>query len=117
MATTIQQSFLKLKQNLEITDLQEATVSTRQKSVRGVIEAGINLVDPYSFLTGSYSRQTLIAPLKEADIDIFFVLDSKYFYNYENGQNGGQAGLLDFVKGTCEKHIPKRRILAETDKP
>ena len=103
MATTIQQSFLKLKQNLEITDLQEATVSTRQKSVRGVIEAGISLNDPYSFLTGSYSRQTLIAPLKEADIDIFFVLDSKYFYHYENGQNGGQAGLLDFVKRTLRK--------------
>jgi len=103
MATTIQQSFLKLKQNLEITDLQEATVSTRQKSVRGVIEAGINLVDPYFFLTGSYSRQTLIAPLKEADIDIFFVLDSKYFYHYENGQNGGQAGLLDWVKRTLRK--------------
>ena len=103
MATTIQQSFLKLKQNLEITDLQEATVSTRQKSVRGVVEAGINLVDPYSFLTGSYSRQTLIAPLKEADIDIFFVLDSKHFYNYENGQNGGQAGLLDLVKRTLCK--------------
>lgn len=103
MATTIQQSFLELKQNLEITDLQEATVSTRQKSVRGVVEAGINLVAPYSFLTGSYSRQTLIAPLKEADIDIFFVLDSKYFYNYENGQNGGQAGLLDLVKRTLRK--------------
>ena len=103
MATTIQQSFLKLKQNVEITDLQEVVISTRQKSVREVIEGGINLVDPYSFLTGSYSRQTLIAPLKEADIDIFFVLDSKYFYHYENGQNGGQAGLLDWVKRTLRK--------------
>lgn len=103
MATTIQQSFLGLKQNLEITDLQEATVSTRQKSVRDVIEAGINLIDPFSFLTGSYSRQTLIAPLKEADIDIFFVLDSKYYFQYDNGQNGGQAGLLDWVKRTLRK--------------
>jgi len=71
MATTIQQSFLKLKQNLKITDPQEATVSTRQKSVYGVMEARISLVDPYSFLTGSYSRQTLIAPLKEADIEVY----------------------------------------------
>lgn len=97
MATTIPQSFLKLKQNLEISNLQEATVSTRQKSVREVIEAGMNLIDPYSFLTGSYSRQTLIAPLKEADVDIFFVLDPKYYHHY-NGQNGNQAGLLDWVK-------------------
>lgn len=103
MATTIQQSFLKLKQNLEITDLQESTVSTRQRNVREVMEVGLDLIDPYSFLTGSYSRQTLVAPLKEADIDIFFVLDPKYFHNYTDGQNGGQAGLLDLVKRTLRK--------------
>src|SRR3989344_6854092 len=102
MATTIEQSFLKLKQNLEITDLQEATVSTRQKSVRKVMEAEITLVDPYSFLTGSYARSTMIAPLKEADVDIFFVLDLQYFHHYD-GQNGGQAGLLDWVKRTLRK--------------
>ncbi len=106
MATTIPQSFLKLKQNLEITDYQETTISTRQKSVRGVIEGGITLVDPYSFLTGSYSRQTLIAPLKEADIDIFFVLHPDY-YNHYNGQNGGQAGLLDWVKRILLKTYTK----------
>jgi hypothetical protein len=100
MATTIQQSFLKLKTNLEITELQAATVSTRQTSVREVVEAGIDVLD--SFLTGSYSRSTMIAPLTKADIDIFFVLDPKYFHHY-NGQNGGQAGLLDFVKRTLLK--------------
>ena len=31
MATTVKQSFQKLKENLEITGLQEETVSTRQK--------------------------------------------------------------------------------------
>lgn len=40
MAITIQQSFLKLQKNLEITDLQEVIVSTRQKNIRSVIEAG-----------------------------------------------------------------------------
>lgn len=100
MSTTIQQSFLKLKQNLEITDLQAETVSTRQRNVRDVMGAGLNVLD--DFLTGSYSRQTLIAPLKEADIDIFFVLNPEYFRNY-NGQNGGQAGLLDLVKRTLRK--------------
>ncbi len=34
MATTIQQSFQKLKANLEITGLQASTVSTRQNNVR-----------------------------------------------------------------------------------
>ena len=67
MATTIPQSFLKLKQNLEITGLQESTVSTRQTNIRNVIDADLTVQD--SFLTGSYSRKTMIAPLKEADVD------------------------------------------------
>lgn len=104
MATTIKQSFLELKDNLNITGLQTETVSTRQTSVRKVVEAGLTVKD--SFLTGSYSRNTMIAPLSEADIDIFFVLDNQYFHNY-NGQNGGQAGLLDLVKRTLIKTYTK----------
>jgi len=45
----------------------------------------------------------MIAPLKEADVDIFIVLPSKYYHHYNNGQNGGQAGLLDWVKRTLRK--------------
>jgi len=101
MATSIQQSFAKLKQNLEITGLQGSTVSTRQRSVREVVEAGLTVLD--SFLTGSYSRNTMIAPLKEADVDIFVVLAPDYYHHYNNGQNGGQAGLLDLVKRTLLK--------------
>ena len=44
----------------------------------------------------------MIAPLKEADVDIFIQLDASYYYHY-NGQNGGQAGLLDLVKRTLKK--------------
>lgn len=101
MATTIPNSFLRFKQNLEISGLQAETVSTRQKNVRGVVESGLTVLD--SFLTGSYSRSTMIAPLTEADVDIFVVLDSKYFHNYNDGQNGGQAGLLDLLKRTLKK--------------
>ena len=100
MATTINQAFLQLKQNLQITGLQTETVSTRQKNVRSVLEAGLSVND--TFLTGSYSRSTMIAPLSDADVDIFAVLDVKYYHNY-NGQNGGQAGLLDLVKRTLRK--------------
>jgi tRNA nucleotidyltransferase (CCA-adding enzyme) len=100
MATTIQQSFSVLKTNLEITTLQSSTVSTRQTNVRAVVESEMAVLD--TFLTGSYSRSTMIAPLKEADIDIFVVFDSKYYHNY-NGQNGGQGGLLDLVRRTLLK--------------
>jgi hypothetical protein len=105
MAITIPASFLKLKQNLEITGLQASTVSTRQQTVREVVEAGLNVED--SFLTGSYQRNTMIAPLKEADVDIFFVLNAEYYYRYNNGMNGGQAGLLDLVKRTLKETYTK----------
>lgn len=62
MPTTIPESFRKLRQNLEITGLQEATVSTRQTNIRKVVETDLAVVD--SFLTGSYSRNTMIAPLQ-----------------------------------------------------
>ena len=40
MATTISQSFSILKSNLEVTGLQQSTVSTRRISVRSVMEVG-----------------------------------------------------------------------------
>ena len=101
MATTILQAFQILKTRLEITDLQAEIVSTRQNTVREVVESGMDVLD--SFLTGSYSRKTMIAPLKDADIDVFIVLDPRYFRHYDQGQNGGQAGLLDFLKHTLRK--------------
>ena len=39
-------------------------------------------------------------------LKFFVVLDAKYYYHY-NGQNGGQAGLLDLVKRTLRKTYPK----------
>jgi hypothetical protein len=99
MATTITQSFSTLKSNLEITGLQKETVSTRQQGVRGAVESRLKVLD--SFLTGSYSRSTMIAPLAEADIDIFIVLDPEYY------QPNGQASLLDRVKRVLRETYPR----------
>jgi len=49
------------------------------------------------FLIGSYSRNTMIAPLPEADIDIVLVLDSEYW------KQDGYAALLDSIKATLGK--------------
>ena len=105
MAISIPESFQKLKSNLEITDLQAETVSTRQQNVRKVVENGLTVLD--SFLTGSYMRSTMIAPLSEADIDVFVILNDKYFYDYNEGKNMGQAGLLDLLKRTLRKTYTK----------
>ncbi len=80
MATTISDSFDELSSNLEITSLQSTTASTRQQAVRAVMAAGFSVLD--SFLTGSYAKSTMIAPLAKADIDIFVVLDASYYYKY-----------------------------------
>lgn len=90
MPTTIEQGFRQLRTNLEISSLQASTVSTRQHSVRDAVASQLTVKE--SFLTGSYMRNTMIAPLKEADIDICVILDVSYF------QNDGQAALLDRVK-------------------
>lgn len=95
MATTITSAFQKLKENLEITGLQATTVSSRQKSVRDNLAAEMTVVE--DFLVGSYPRNTMISPLSEADVDIFTVLDAKYF------EAGGQVALLDKVKRALAK--------------
>lgn len=103
MATTILESFRTFKANLEITSLQGTTVSNRQQNVREAVRKDLDVLD--SFLTGSYSRHTLISPLKQSDIDVVVILNSKYFHHY-NGQNGGQAGLLDQLKRVLKKTYP-----------
>jgi hypothetical protein len=74
-------------------------VSTRQTNIREVLEADLTVLD--TFLTGSYRRSTMIAPLKEADIDVFVVLDPKYY------SLDGQKTLLDRVKRSLRKTYTK----------
>ncbi len=90
MPTTIDQGFRQLRTNLEITDLQAGTVSTRQQNVRDAISSQLTVKE--SFLTGSYMRNTMIAPLKEADVDILVVLDATHY------DQDGHAAILDRVK-------------------
>lgn len=104
MTTTIEGAFREFKSNLEISGLQKSTVSSRQQSVRDAVSKELSVSD--SFLAGSYSRSTMIAPLKEADVDIFIILDNEYFYHYD-GKNGGQAGLLDLLKRVLKKTYTK----------
>jgi Second Messenger Oligonucleotide or Dinucleotide Synthetase domain len=95
MAQTIDGGFALLRSNLEITGLQEETVSTRQKNVRAAVEQGLEVLD--SFLTGSYRRSTMIAPLKEADVDVFVVVNAKYY------SESGQRWLLEQTKAAVKK--------------
>ena len=98
MATTIAGAFQQFKGNLEISSLQESTTSDRQKNVRDAVASDFVVLN--TFLTGSYRRNTMIAPLKSADIDVFAVLDPKYY----SAQN--QHSLLSSVMTTLKKKYP-----------
>src|ERR1035437_8891591 len=98
MPTTIPQGFAQLQENLQITDLQETTVDTRQKNVRDAVAKELTVLT--SFVTGSYRRGTLIAPLSRADIDIFVILDASYY------SADGYANLIDCVKRVLKGTYP-----------
>ncbi|MBB4954556.1 hypothetical protein H4S14_002445 [Agrobacterium vitis] len=98
MATTIAGAFQKFKANLAISSLQESTTSTRQQNVRDAVASDFAVLD--TFLMGSYRRNTMIAPLKTADIDVFVILDPKYYA----AQN--QNSLLSSVMTTLKKKYP-----------
>src|SRR5260370_24803743 len=101
VAKTIVQGFQELRSRLEITDLQSSAVSQRHQNIREILKQELPVLeDGGDFLTGSYVRKTMIAPLKEADIDIFFVLNRSYYYD------NNQASLLDKVKSTLKKAYP-----------
>lgn len=98
MATTVPDAFRQFKSNLEITNLQEGTMSTRQQNVRDAVAADFMVLD--TFLTGSYRRNTMIAPLTTADVDVFVVLDPKYH------APGNQGDLLEAVKKSLKRKYP-----------
>ena len=98
MSTAVPASFQQLRSNLEITALQQSTVSTRQQNVRDAIKQGLTVKE--SFLTGSYKRHTMISPLKEADVDVFVVLDVSYY------NANAPAALLDRVRNVLLKTYP-----------
>jgi hypothetical protein len=84
---------------MEITDLQTATVATRQQNVRAAVKDDVAVLD--DFLVGSYRRSTMIAPLAKADVDVFLVLDPKLY------APNGQAALLDRVRRALLKTYTK----------
>ena len=97
--SSITSAFETLKTNLEVTSLQRNTTSTRQQNVRDAVEKELTVLD--SFLTGSYIRNTMIAPLSEADIDVFIVLHPSYYNQYH------PAVVLDKVRNVLLKTYTK----------
>ena len=95
---TIASGFSTLKSNLEITGLQKTTAANRQNNVRDAVADGFDIHE--SFLAGSYARSTMISPLKESDVDIFVLLEAKYYRQYT------PATLLDKLRAILKRTYP-----------
>lgn len=98
---TVTSAFADFRASLELTGLQESLVAARHEKVRAAVARGVTVRD--SFLTGSYRRRTLIAPMRDADVDIMVVLDRTY-------RRRGPTAVLDFVKDTLAETYPSSKI-------
>jgi hypothetical protein len=94
---TRDQAFQQLRRNLEITELQEHAVAARQQRVREAVAAQLTVAG--DFLSGSYSRHTLIGPLKDADVDVVVVLDRSY-------RDKGPRAVLELVRKALRAEYP-----------
>jgi len=75
MAKSVAEAFGEFHSNLIITNNQQEEVSRRRASVLQTLKRSFVVKD--SFIFGSYQRSTAIAPLRDADVDLFVVLPSE----------------------------------------
>jgi hypothetical protein len=101
LVTTALDAFGRFRANLELTGLQESTVADRQRAVQAVMARELPVVD--AFLTGSYRRHTLIAPLSRADVDVMVVL-------HRSLRRRGPRAVLDAAKRALLKSYPNSDV-------
>lgn len=111
MATTVKQSFLKFKENLEITDKQSQLISNCRTNLVGVFnDSHISLHNEKTKVIGSYDRNTLIRPLANGDVDLMIILHYGENKDYDNSE--GTIKILDRFKYLLDQKYPnteKRR--------
>ncbi len=96
VARTVTGAFEEFRQNLEITERQEALVASRhQAAIAALKAAGISLHPNESALIGSYDRHTLIRLLSEGDVDVMAILHFGNNQGWNTGP-GTRAALASF---------------------
>lgn len=108
MTSKLQQGFEKLKSNLEISELAANAVAKRLQDVRNRIGCDLAVVDVR--LSGSHKRNTMIAPLREADVELLVVLDSSGY----SPDRQAPANLLDLLKNTARKRFVESTDLSRS---
>ena len=104
MATTIDTAFAQYKSNLEITDPQEALVSTRRANVVKALQAQLTLHPDVSRIIGSWDRHTLTRYLSEGDVDVLVILNYGAHKDWET--TDGTVRCLDRFKAILDGAYP-----------
>ena len=97
MATTVDAAFREWKSHLEITDRQESLVAQRRADIERILRGRLTLdATQNPLVIGSWRRNTLIAPLSQADVDLLVVLDLQAHKNWDNRE--GTIKALDSIR-------------------
>lgn len=108
MATTIDAAFSQYKSNLEITDRQEAMVSTRRASAVSALAAALTLNTEQSKVIGSWDRHTLTRFLSEGDVDVMVILNYGAHKSWDTPD--GTVSALDRFKSILTAAFPSATV-------
>jgi hypothetical protein len=95
---TPNEAFRKFRSNLELTQKEQDSASSRQKEIRALMDQSFKIAD--DFLTGSYRRWTKTKPLKDVDIFCVFHDDERPKYRDDKAPS--------IVLGDVEKVLAKK---------
>jgi hypothetical protein len=97
------EAFLKFRRNLETTDTENRSASTRQQRIREQLNLALDIKD--DFLTGAYRRHTKTKPLR--DVDIMIVLaDTSYLDRHPRD-------ILEVVRAALAPHYGDERVCCD----
>jgi len=99
---TPNEAFRRFRSNLELTQKEQDSASSRQNEIRALMDETFKIAD--DFLTGSYRRWTKTKPLK--DVDIFCVFHDDERPKYRNGK-AASVILTDVEKVLARKYDAK----------
>jgi hypothetical protein len=108
VATSIDTAFSQYKSNLEITDRQEALVSTRRARAVSALAGPLTLHTEQSKVIGSWDRHTLTRYLSEGDVDVMVILNYGTHKDWDNPD--GTARALDRFKGILLVEFPSATV-------
>jgi hypothetical protein len=111
---TPNEAFRKFRSNLELTQKEQDSASSRQKEIRGLMDESFAI--EHDFLTGSYRRWTKTKPLK--DVDIFCVFHDDERKRYRDGKRptvvlGNVENILAKKYGKANVNQQRRAVTVE----